>query len=276
MKANPKFTGRDLSFWANVRAISEAIGYTDRGSQSIYIYGDKHLIKMIEKFKLNRKIYFNSDNSMTELSKSICEYSKYRADILSNEVAPNLLTKDSAKTLFNKLVREYRPTCPIPMNKQKGDKRAPSFFTAMINILLEKELNGRPIDFDPRELIKIFKDGNLTHTLSRRVDGAYPSTHSPQAIWEIKEYYYTTTFGSRVADGVYETQLDGFELEEVFDEKGVRVAHYLFVDDYNTWWNMGRSYLCRIIDMLHMGKIDEAVFGREIIEAIPRIVKTWK
>jgi hypothetical protein len=39
-----------------------------------------------------------------------------------------------------------------------------------------------------------------------------PGTVNPIAIWEIKEYYYTTTFGSRVADGVYETLLDGMEL----------------------------------------------------------------
>ena len=38
---------------------------------------------------------------------------------------------------------------------------------------------------------------------------------NPIAIWEIKEYYYTTTFGSRIADGVYETPLDGMELEEL-------------------------------------------------------------
>ena len=37
----------------------------------------------------------------------------------------------------------------------------------------------------------------------------------PLAVWEIKEYYYTTTFGSRVADGVYETLLDGMELREL-------------------------------------------------------------
>ena len=35
------------------------------------------------------------------------------------------------------------------------------------------------------------------------------------ARWEIKEYYGTTTLGSRVADGVYETMLDGLELREL-------------------------------------------------------------
>lgn len=40
---------------------------------------------------------------------------------------------------------------------------------------------------------------------------------------EIKEYYYTTTFGSRVAGGVYETLLDGMELDELAQNEGVRV-----------------------------------------------------
>jgi len=47
------------------------------------------------------------------------------------------------------------------------------------------------------------------------VDGAFPSTVNPIAVWEIKEYYTQQTFGSRIADGVYESLLDGMELEEL-------------------------------------------------------------
>lgn len=38
---------------------------------------------------------------------------------------------------------------------------------------------------------------------------------------------------------------------------------------------MGRSYLCRIIDMLHMGYVDEVLFGYEVVERLPEIVKEW-
>jgi hypothetical protein len=48
------------------------------------------------------------------------------------------------------------------------------------------------------------------------------------------------------------------------------------IDDYNTWWNMGRSYLCRICDMLHMGLITEVLFGKEVINRVPQLVKEWK
>lgn len=56
-------------------------------------------------------------------------------------------------------------------------------------------------------------------TLSRRVDGAFTRVVNPIAIWEIKEYYYSEeNFGSRIADSVYESQLDGMELDELFIE----------------------------------------------------------
>ncbi len=112
-------------------------------------------------------------------------------------------------------------------------------------------------------------------TLARRVDGAFPSAVNPVAVWEIKEYYYTTTFGSRVADGVYETLLDGMELEELREHEKIDVKHYLMVDAHYTWWDCGKSYLCRIIDMLHMGYVDEVLFGREVVAEMPRIVKEW-
>ena len=91
-----------------------------------------------------------------------------------------------------------------------------------------------------------------------------------------KEYYYTTTFGSRVADGVYETLLDGMELEELYEHEGVDIKHYLFIDSHYTWWECGKAYLCRIIDMLHMGYVDEVIYGKEVIERLPSIVKEWK
>ena len=98
---------------------------------------------------------------------------------------------------------------------------------------------------------------------------------NPVAIWEIKEYYHTTTFGSRVADGVYETLLDGLEIEEMREETGIDVQHVLILDAHYTWWECGRSYLCRMIDMLHMGYVDEILFGLEIETRIPIIVGEW-
>jgi hypothetical protein len=184
------------------------------------------------------------------------------------------MSKDQANALFLQLQRKLRPTCPIPMNKQKGPKKAPAYFTGVINMLIEANASGVPCDFDPRELTTITRNRIPFRTLARRIDGAFPSPVNPIAVWEIKEYYYTTTFGSRVADGVYESLLDGLELEEL-RQQGTDVKHYLMIDDRFTWWDCGRSYLCRIIDMLHMGYVDEVLFGSEVVERLPKIVKQW-
>jgi len=180
-----------------------------------------------------------------------------------------------AKQLFDELHSKLQPKCPIPMNKQKGEKKSPAYLTGIINMIIEAFAPGQPCDFDPRTLTTVTRNGYPLRTLARRIDGAFPSSVNPIAVWEIKEYYYTTTFGSRVADGVYETLLDGMELGELSEHEGVDVEHLLMVDAHFTWWDCGRSYLCRIIDMLHMGYVDEVLFGREVVERLPKIVTGW-
>jgi hypothetical protein len=116
------------------------------------------------------------------------------------------------------------------MSKQKGEKKAPAYLTSTVNMLVEANAEGLPCDYDPRELTTVTRQGVPLRTLARRVDGAFPSPVNPIAVWEIKEYYYTTTFGSRVADGVYETLLDGMELEELREHEEIDVKHYLMID----------------------------------------------
>jgi len=53
------------------------------------------------------------------------------------------------------------------------------------------------------------------------------------------------------------------------------VKHYLIIDEQYTWWDCGRSYLCRVVDMLHMRYVDEVLFGHEVVEKLPEIVKAW-
>jgi len=164
----------------------------------------------------------------------------------------------------------------LRLNKQRADKRHFNYLSCIVNILVEAYLKGKTFCDNPRGLSLITdKDNKPAITLSRWMDGAYPTIHNPIAIWEIKEYYGTTTFGSRVADGVYETQLDGYELLEAEKILGKKIEHYLFVDDNFTWWIKGKSYLCRLIDMMHIGLVDEVIFGREVATRWPEIVKKW-
>ncbi len=157
------------------------------------------------------KVYQNN-GSLTPFGTSLLEYFQFRAGVLNDVVDPLLMNATEAQALFNSTRKKLRSKRVPPMNKQKGKKRQPAYLTGIVNMLVEASAQGLPCDFDPRSLTTITLDGSLLRTLARRVDGAFPGTVNPIAIWEIKEYYYTTTFGSRVADGVNETLLDGMEL----------------------------------------------------------------
>lgn len=267
MKSNIKFTNQPSEFWSYVKLIPTKLGYSRNDNLLTYTVKDCH--------QLFNSLNINYDLSMLTLA---IEYLNYRSEILTSYVKNRLMNAKSAEDSLNKLILQipdidnYR--CALPMNKQKGDKRKLAFFTCIINIITEQTLRNFYIqtntevafDSNPQNLVYFSHEhyNTLCATLSRRYDGVIPALHNPFAVWEIKEYYYTTTFGSRIADGVYETQLDGYELTDV--PECIRPKHYFFVDDYNTWWNMGKSYLCRIIDMLHQQKVDEVFFGSEVLD----------
>ena len=274
MKADPKFLKQPLEFWANVKLISQKVGYTERGTSQVKVPTFKQIQSVYKSLELDSSKIINN-GIPTTFGSLLIEYFQHRATFLNYGVQQNLMNKDQAEALFNKLFNELNPQCPIPMNKQKGEKKSPAFFTGIINMLIEANSKGYNCNYDPMELPAFTVDGFPKRSLSRRVDGCFQEVINPIAVWEIKEYYYTTTFGSRIADGVYETLLDGYELSEARIDLDKNIHHYLMVDAYDTWWNMGRSYLCRICDMLHMGLLDEALFGKEVVERLPEIVKEW-
>ena len=76
-----------------------------------------------------------------------------------------------------------------------------------------------------------------------------------------------------IADGVYETRLDGYELNDAEEQTGRKTTHILFVDSYSTWWEQGKSYFCRLIDMLNEGSVDEIIFGYEVLTRWPEVLR---
>lgn len=274
MQANPTFKSCPKPFWATVRSISQEIGYTVRGQGQVKVPALGEIETSFKNLKLDVNHVVKNGNP-TNLALKLLDYFTYRADVLNNHVQHNLMDVARAKKLFKKLCRELKPTCPMPMNKQTGDKKAQAFLTGIVNMLIEANAGNILCDYDPRKLTTVTSNGLPLRTLARRVDGAFPNAVNPVAIWEIKEYYYTTTFGSRVADGVYETLLDGMELEELREHEGIHIFHCLILDAHYTWWDCGKSYLCRIIDMLNMGYADEVLFGHEVVERLPVLVKSW-
>jgi len=275
MKPDPRFLKRPKHFWANVRTISQQLGYTERRTRQIKIPSLGEIAAALSVINLKTEHIVGSNGAPTPFGEALLAYFRYRADTLNSFVEPRLMDAENAKRLFEEIRARLKPKCPLPMNKQSGDKKAPAYLTGIVNMLVEANAGGLCCDFDPRQLTTVTRNGAPLRTLARRVDGAFPKAVNPVAVWEIKEYYYTTTFGSRVADGVYETLLDGMELEELREHEAVDVKHYLIVDSHYTWWECGRSYLCRIVDMLHMGYVDEVLFGKEVAERLPILVRGW-
>jgi hypothetical protein len=274
MKAKRIFLNQSLEFWANVKLISQKVGYTERKTSKIKVPTLSELQQMYDELHLDsRKIILNG--TLTQFGTLLIDYFKHRASFLNQHVEQLLMDREEARKLFNKMKKELKPSCPLPMNKQTGSKKASAYFTGIINMLIEDNSDGYTCNYDPKELTAFTKGRFPVRSLSRRIDGAFPTVINPIAIWEIKEYYYTITFGSRVADGVYETLLDGYKLNELRHSLRRQVNHYLMVDDYYTWWTSGRSYLCRICDMLHMGLLTEVLFGKEVVKRVPQLVKNW-
>lgn len=274
MRANDAFMGLDKAFWAHIRSLSQTLGYTARGTGKIKVPTLDEILAGMKQLGLV-STHLTTGSKATPFAEALLAYFAFRADILNGTVQHQLMDKVAAKQMYERLLAMQDYKLAAAMNKQKGEKKQVAYLTAMVNMLIEANADGIEYDHDPRQLTTVTRDGMPLRTLARRIDGAFPSAVNPVAVWEIKEYYHTTTFGSRVADGVYETLLDGMELEEMRVETGVEVEHLLIADAHYTWWECGRSYLCRMIDMLHMGYVDEILFGREIEERLPAIVAGW-
>lgn len=275
MKPNDTFLKLPKTFWASVRLISQEVGYTERGTGRIKVPSREQIKTKLERSRVDFDKLQNQRFDSKDFGTLLADYFAYRADTLYSFVEPHLMDAKRARRTFEAFFKKLKPSRQVPMNKQTGEKKFPAYLTGLVNMLIEANSQGMPCDYDPQKLTTITRDGLPVRTLARRVDGAFPSSINPVAVWEIKEYYYTTTFGSRVADGIYESLLDGLELEELRENEKIDVKHYLMIDAHDTWWKQGKSYLCRIIDMLHMGYIDEVLFGYEVIERLPSLVAEW-
>jgi len=277
MKPFAEFCKRDPSFWANTKLISETIGYSDRKTKKLKRYEIEDIISAFKMRKISyAHVYERKTNITTAFGKDILAYLNKRSETIEKDIKPNLMDRAEAKKEFEAIQKGAKHSCYLPMNKQKGEKKHYMYMTGIVNMLTEEALGGVHFDDNPKGLMVITKEGRPFRTLSRWMDGAYPRLVDPIAVWETKEYYGTTTFGSRVADGVYETMLDGHELLELEAQAGRKISHYLVVDDRFTWWTKGKSYLCRIVDILNMGLVDEVLFGKEVLSRWQDIVRSWK
>lgn len=295
MKADNRWKQLPDSFWHYVRVISESLGYSRK--KVILRHDTNAIIAALKKLGLLDEMVaeIKFGNFLVE---DLVEYFDFRATLIEGKIKNYLQTAAEAKVLFEKIAEEYTEdftpqlkngkengrtyllkngsTVGVPYNKQKGEKYDVDFLTGASNILLAHYLGDEAFDPDPRRLPVFTKAGELVGSMSRRMDGAYPSCTDPVSLWEFKCYYYTTTFGSKISDAIYISDLDGFERTSVENQTGRKIHLTLFVDAYGTWMDQGKSYLCRMVDMLQRGAVDNVVVGSEIVSAIPALVSEWK
>lgn len=275
MKPEKRFQKQPKAFWALVKLISEQLGYTRRRPA-----GDSDVIRRYTPTEIRDALRRRGLNDMAVQEQGwdelLAAYSEHRGEALEQVVASSLMDREEAAVEYARL-REQRVgwRCPEARNLQRGELNHPKYLAGLVNMVVEVELGDRTHDCNPNALVTITKDRVPVRTLARRVDGAYPSVNDPYAIWEVKEFYDSKTFGSRVADSIYESMLDGSELAELRATEGIDIKHYLMMDARDTWWRLGRSYLCRAIDMLHDDLVDEVFFGRQVLTEWPAVVRSW-
>ena len=270
MKANKKFLKCSNEFWANVKLVSEKLGYSARRESKLRKYNSDE-IKLIY---TENGIQFGVKKE--KLIEGVVEYLNFRSHILNTKVKNQLMNREEAAREFKKLQEKLNSQKNIIMNRQRGEKRHPAYLSNIVGFLAEDILGAENFKEDTQNLSFTKNNQGITKVFSRRFDGVSPDIVNPIAVWEIKEYYGTTTFGSRVAGTIYETLLDGYEIHEINKNLRIPIKHFLFIDDKYTWWNCGKSYLCRLVDLLHTGHVDEIFFGKEILNEWPKTLRNLK
>lgn len=168
MRADERFLNESKAFWANVRTISQALGYTVRGSRSVRVHSLDEMRDAMRKRGLGAD-HLVRNGRATPLGNKLREYFEHRAEVLNGYVEPRLMDVEEARELFEGVRREHRGSCPIPKNKQKREKAAPAYLTGIVNMLVERYSEGLPVDYDPKEL-----------TTSRTT--MLPSVHCPAGL----------------------------------------------------------------------------------------------
>ena len=128
MKPDTRFLRLPKTFWANVRTISQEVGYTVRGRGAIKIPTIDEMLAALDKIGLQQRHIVGATGKPKRLGRNLQDYFAYRAHVLNTYVEPRLMDAKRARKVFRRLKSELRPTCPLPMNKQKGEKRAEAYW----------------------------------------------------------------------------------------------------------------------------------------------------
>src|SRR5947208_907207 len=117
MIANPSFQDLPKHFWANVRTISQRLGYTARGTGQILVPSIRQIGDALRGMGLATAHLMNERGQPTEFGKRLVSYFKHRAQVLNRSVEPRLMDVVAARALFEDLQKTIPTKRMAPMNK---------------------------------------------------------------------------------------------------------------------------------------------------------------
>ncbi|NMC60425.1 MAG: hypothetical protein GYA51_13730, partial [Candidatus Methanofastidiosa archaeon] len=121
MRPLSKYLSLSSEFWADIKFISERFGYSK--SKELIVPSVEAVVAIYKNNKLDILKIFNEDH-ITDYGQLLLSYLKDRANGLNSLAPMVLMTKEEAKTEYDKLLSIRNYSCPQPMNKQKSKKRA--------------------------------------------------------------------------------------------------------------------------------------------------------
>lgn len=125
MSPDKRFIAFKKNFWAYVKAISQEVGYTDRGTQTIKIPTAAEILETLTKLNLNHHFVVQNNQNLTKFGQNLVDYFTFRATCLNEYVKPRLMRANEAEKLYTEIKTNLKPSCPLPMNKQKGARLTP-------------------------------------------------------------------------------------------------------------------------------------------------------
>src|SRR5947199_292141 len=132
MRPNKEFVGLSKAFWANIRTISQEVGYTVKPKRQAGSKGQAGPIRIptlaemhaaLESINLSSKHLIGENAKATGLGKQVFNYFEYRADLLNRVVERQLMVAAQAKALYEEFQAKLKTPTFAPMNKQSGDMK---------------------------------------------------------------------------------------------------------------------------------------------------------
>src|SRR5438034_209026 len=90
MRANATFSRMGKDFWAHVRSLSQAIGYTDRATGGIKVPKFGQILDAMAKLGLSCD-HLLENNKPSDYGIRLLNYFAYRAEVLNNTVQHQLM-----------------------------------------------------------------------------------------------------------------------------------------------------------------------------------------